>query len=1706
MGKLRKYKKVRARFQGGKNFYPGKISSVNRDGTYDIQYDDGDFEAGVSRKLIQTETDDEEDDSITDKKSPRSHKSRSGYGSDGGGNYKHVTKERSLSRDAKSSRKFKRNFNSSASLESTESRTNKFKVNDRVDCRFGGKAKFYPGKITWVNKQGRYTIDYEDGDQESDVSQRLIRKRKGFVEKDKGPSSSEDSVKMNDKQTRSSRARRIMKNLSENRSLMRGNCRSLRSKFELHDINDDGFVTLLNFSKCLRQLNIEVTNREIKELSDAFKRKRDNKINYTKLLHDLQRLGTGSSCMEEETSVEKGATIKEVRKMLKKYGSSSWSQRGIRKLERALEKVSADLTIRKFIVTAINEKVSKWTRSNYLQLGELFKLDGSKLIDAKHLINVLQEAIFSETPQVEAGSFEEGDKVEARFGQKAKFYPGKIIRVHSDGSCDILYDDGDREKCVFPKFIRKMQRNNSSRTKFHKGQKIEAKFGAGKKYYPGKVANVDSNGFLEIVYDDGDRERNVDPKLVRSREKHSLSSSSSGVASRSASDDGEAFEVGSPVLSPFKGSRKKYPGTISKIDKKLGKADVEFDDGDKEKAIEVHKLELKAVVGEPKFEIGDIIEARFKAGSKFFPGKISRVRQNKTYDIQYNDGDVETRVEEKLIRVTAKSSDGDGNSGNSNTSGSGHQSSSPSMKKGTKVFAAKNGSGKFSSAVVVRDLGKGGVQIRFDDGLVQNVKPQDLVTKNDSNEKVSTGQQLLSPRSGSSKLHPATVLKVHRRGKTADVEFSNGKKEKGVAIQQTYAMKKTSDQTIYKYMEREEVYLKDKVKGTTRIGEVISRRVFNKRPVYDVRLCSGKIEKAIHENFLRTHSPKKKTLRQKASNAENNSSPSQQKKLRPVSVSASLSIGDQVFSLENSRDKELSSGKIIKCRGGGIYDLKFNSGKVAKKVEAADIKREQPVESLVPGSSSTMESYTSIARGAEAFYSAPNAKNEVRVTVLKHQNGKYAVITSEGRKIKNITRDMLKRAKGTPRNNVLLELSGSNSSEERRSNSFGTEHSCSEIRENVSNKLKLEKTISRFYIQLKQSVVNDSSKKYKKVFETYDKVDSGHISLSNFKLSLQLLGVDALESASLGLIRKRFGDPKKRTIKYKDLIRFCRLFPEPKIVQEDPDKRSNVEELDPDQALLLNSNSVTEESFWEKMQHNEELHNFISQCKVVYKDLKKRGKRFLDIVSKLDAEGSALFTIAGFATCLRKAGFLLTKFEIKEIWRALGLKPNDKSKVDMKSFWAQVTEIVSQPMELSRKTDTADGFFGSSRDCSKNLFFSDTRKCMTNYTKLKQVLKDALSQKLVSSEEDIFYLFDVNSNGFLDQKIFMNGIDRLGLNLSAGDRLSLFRLIVLKHGTEQEASRGTLSKEAFLQFLSSNPVVTTFFKSKRNEKVSPVEDTPDDLEQRIKLKCKSFFDKKLLDTSFLQSQFKALDKKQVGLVSQTALKKVILKLKLNLSAEEFDILKERFRGIYKEETLFNYRKFLNFLQVKDSKVKHSFEKLKAFLSNLIRQGASFREAFDLFDKKKRGTVDSNDLRSVLISAGEVVSKSEIDEVFRKLDLDCDGLISAAELKIGLNINIKEELDYEALSGDEEIPGDEAHIGSEKGKAEATSITSWLDRNATTKEKDNFYYFMSVLDKVESKLTKGSRKRIKMVKDGEVIMPLGKSLQVIVKFVSKQGYE
>jgi Ca2+-binding EF-hand superfamily protein len=214
---------------------------------------------------------------------------------------------------------------------------------------------------------------------------------------------------------------------------------------------------------------------------------------------------------------------------------------------------------------------------------------------------------FDSETEADVTTFREGDKVEAKFGGGAEYFPGVISRKNRDGSYAIDYDDGDNESRVAAKLIRKkggrpltpsrgMNRDpfdsetEAEDVSFGEGDKVEAKFGGGDDYFPGVISRKNRDGSYAIDYDDGDNESRVAAKLIRK-----------------------------------KGGRSASPKKRDPFDSETEAEDVSFREGDK-------------------------VEAKFGGGDDYFPGVISRKNRDGSYAIDYDDGDNESRVAAKLIR------------------------------------------------------------------------------------------------------------------------------------------------------------------------------------------------------------------------------------------------------------------------------------------------------------------------------------------------------------------------------------------------------------------------------------------------------------------------------------------------------------------------------------------------------------------------------------------------------------------------------------------------------------------------------------------------------------------------------------------------------------------------------------------------------------------------------------------------------------------------------------------------------------------------------------------------------------------------------------------------------------------------------------------------------------------------------------------------
>lgn len=270
----------------------------------------------------------------------------------------------------------------------------------------------------------------------------------------------------------------------------------------------------------------------------------------------------------------------------------------------------------------------------------------------------------------DADMFIKGQPVEARYRGKSRYYPGRISRVHRDGTCDIDYDDGKTEHVVDPSLIRSRPPQNDSPSdssfsgnELKEGSKIEARLKGRSRYYPGTVTRVCFNGFVDIDYDNGEQERAVEPFLVRLRNPPSMIYKDSDRDKNGGIS--EKLEEGMDVEARYKGRHHYSPGKITRVYRD-GLCDILYDGGEKERQVDSSLVRKAGSARSSSHKPlrrstdsileGDAVEANYRGKGKYYSGRVALVRSDRTFDINYDDGDKEIRVAAADIRLTT---DGD---------------------------------------------------------------------------------------------------------------------------------------------------------------------------------------------------------------------------------------------------------------------------------------------------------------------------------------------------------------------------------------------------------------------------------------------------------------------------------------------------------------------------------------------------------------------------------------------------------------------------------------------------------------------------------------------------------------------------------------------------------------------------------------------------------------------------------------------------------------------------------------------------------------------------------------------------------------------------------------------------------------------------------------------------------------------------------------
>uniref|UniRef100_A0A7S3ZU59 SET domain-containing protein n=1 Tax=Pelagomonas calceolata TaxID=35677 RepID=A0A7S3ZU59_9STRA len=158
-----------------------------------------------------------------------------------------------------------------------------------------------------------------------------------------------------------------------------------------------------------------------------------------------------------------------------------------------------------------------------------------------------------------------------------------------------------------------------------------------------------------------------------------------------------SFSEGDRVECFFRDWEQYFPATVSRMNDDLT-YDVDYDDGYAEK-----NLPAKLLKPPKPFRVGDKVDARFRGWRTFYPGTIDKVHSASLYDVAYDDGYTETDVSSKYIRPRLEAAKAP-------------QVVTFEFSPGDRVAARYQGGRKRYAATVVAQRHDGTYDVAYDDG------------------------------------------------------------------------------------------------------------------------------------------------------------------------------------------------------------------------------------------------------------------------------------------------------------------------------------------------------------------------------------------------------------------------------------------------------------------------------------------------------------------------------------------------------------------------------------------------------------------------------------------------------------------------------------------------------------------------------------------------------------------------------------------------------------------------------------------------------------------------------------------------------------------------------------------------------------------------------------------------------------------------------
>lgn len=810
---LRANDQIEARYKGGQKWYPGVVEAVNRSGTYDVRYKDGDQEFDVSARNV-----------------------------------------RSLSTASLGS-----------SVDLRGRRADEYIEGDKVEARFGGRSRWFTGKVARANRDGTYHITYVDGDEERSVPKSFMRKPLGdgdaAREESKGGNRADEAT---DRRTKVHRVGgEIEARYKKGRKWYPGKIRA---------VNRDGTYDI-------RYADGD-TERDVEP----------------EMVRETSTASLDSAATDDDF-------LKGDRVEARFGGRSRWSKATVERKHRDgtyslhYDDGDEEMAVEKRLIRRSGARSSPASGS---------RSPGRRVVSG----------VESETENAARKPFRVGDDIEARYKRGRKWYPGEIRAINRDGTYDIRYKDGDSERDVEPGLVRglgmaslnslatsttsesnTMRSGSRSSFDFAVGEKVEARFGGRSRWYKATVDVKNRDGTYDLLYADGDEERRVGSDLIRridggagtrqrSRSPGRRVMSGAGTDSEADPVGGTKLREGDEIEARYKRGPKYYPGVIRAVNRD-GTFDIRYKDGDSERSVDRGLIKGnhmdstdslasgRDIRSTTSFTAGDEVEARLGGRSRWLEASVRRKNRDGTYHLLYADGDEERSVEKDLIRRANLRQHADDGPRSYDERGQPRRhlrekvnsvdsltSNGSSYNAGDKVEARFGGRSRWYKATVERENSDGTYYLVYADGDKERAVDKSLIrrlvgasseSKKDENsvsEEVMThrvGDEVEARYKGGRKWYPGKIRAVNLDG-TYDVRYKDGDSERDVKAAFVRRVGGTAAEPA------RDISVGDKVEGRFGGGSrwydaTVERK--NRDGTFCLSYADGDLEKAVERDFIR---------------------------------------------------------------------------------------------------------------------------------------------------------------------------------------------------------------------------------------------------------------------------------------------------------------------------------------------------------------------------------------------------------------------------------------------------------------------------------------------------------------------------------------------------------------------------------------------------------------------------------------------------------------------------------------------------------------------------------------------------------------------------------------------------------------------------------------------------------------------------------------